>query len=154
MNFIPARSPTADLWDRYASLEPAPKLLLRLKSLIVLPVGKTDFLDCVTLTRVRSPDGKAWSARTVNAVLDDLLTEGLLTDKLACPPALLHPVAVDAVASEHAETLIAAVARTFPARHTTGPRRPCLPRAPTKSSRHRAPETDSCGVPARARGDR
>ena len=116
MNFIPARSSAADLWDRYANLEPAPKLLLRLKSLIFLPVGKTDFLECVSRTHVPSPDGKAWSARTVNAVLDDLLADGLLTDRLECPPVLLHPVAVDAAASEHAEALVAAVMRTFLAR--------------------------------------
>ncbi len=94
------RTPSeADLWDRYARVLAGPKLVLRLKSLVFLPTSKTAFVDCLARSGLRAPDGRAWSPRSVNVVLEELLGEGLLTEDLACPPALLHPVAIDAMAS-------------------------------------------------------
>jgi len=108
----------ADLWHCYACLPAGPKQVLRLKSLVFLPTNKTAFLDCLTRSGLRAPDGKAWSSRSVNVVLEELLGQGLLTEDLACPPALLHPVAVDAAASADGELLVAAVLRAFPARRS------------------------------------
>ena len=108
----------ADLWHRYARLPPGPKQVLRLKSLVFLPTNKTAFLDCLTRSGLRAPDGKAWSSRSVNVVLEELRGQGLLTEDLACSPALLHPVAADAAASADGELLVAAVLRTFPARRS------------------------------------
>jgi len=108
----------ADLWHRYTCLPAGPKQVLRLKSLVFLPTNKTAFLDCLTRSGLRVPDGKAWSSRSVNVVLEELLGQGLLTEDLACPPALLHPVAVDAAASADGELLVAAVLRAFPARRS------------------------------------
>ena len=118
VNFIRTRPSSTDLLERYAGLPPGPKLVLRLKSLIFLPTGKTEFLECLTRGALRMPDGKAWSSRFVNAALDELLGQKLLTETLGCPAALLHPVAVDAAASGDAELLVAAVQRSFPARRS------------------------------------
>jgi len=109
-------SSDADLWDRYAQLPAGAKLVLRLKSLLFLPTTKTVFLECLTRSGLRAPDGKAWSSRSVNVVLEELRRQRLLTEDLACPPALLHPFAADAAASADSELLIAAVRRAFPAR--------------------------------------
>jgi len=108
----------ADLWHRYTHLPAGSKQVLRLKSLVFLPTNKTAFLDCLTRSGLRAPDGKAWSSRSVNLVFEELLGQGLLTEDLACPPALLHPVAVDAAASTDGEVLVAAVLRAFPARRS------------------------------------
>ena len=70
-----------------------------------LPTSKTAFLDCLARSGLRAPDGKAWSSRSVNAVLEELPGQGLLTEDLACSPTLLHPVAVDAAASADGELL-------------------------------------------------
>jgi len=113
------KSPSdADLWDRYAQLPAGAKLVLRLKSLVFLPTNKTEFLDCLTRSGLRAPDGKAWSSRSVNVVLEELLHQDLLTEGLGCPPALLHPVSVDAAASADSKLLVAAVLRAFPARRS------------------------------------
>jgi hypothetical protein len=118
MNFIRTQPSSAELLERYARLPPGPKLVLRLKSLVFLPAGKTEFLECLTRGGLRMPDGKAWSSRSVNVALEQLLGQKLLTENLACPAALLHPVAVDAAASGDAEMLVAAVRRLFPARRS------------------------------------
>ncbi len=118
MTAIRKPSSEADPWDRYAHLPAGSKLVLRLKSLVFLPTNKTAFLECLTRSGLRAPDGKAWSSRSVNAILDELLLQGLLTEDLACPPVLLHPVAVDAAASAEGELLAAVVRRAFPARRS------------------------------------
>jgi hypothetical protein len=108
----------ADLWHRYTHLPAGSKQVLRLKSLVFLPTNKTAFLDCLTRSELRAPNGKAWSSRSVNIVLEELLGQGLLTKDLACPPTLLHPVTVDAAASADGELLVAAVLLAFPARRS------------------------------------
>jgi len=118
MTAIRKPSSEADPWDRYAHLPAGSKLVLRLKSLVFLPTNKTAFLECLTRSGLRAPDGKAWSSRSVNAILDELLLQGLLTEDLACPSALLHPVAVDAAASAEGELLAAMIRRAFPARRS------------------------------------
>ena len=75
----------ADLRDRDARLLAGPKLVLRLKSLVFLPTGKAVFVDCLARSGLRAPGGRAWSSRSVNAVLEQMLGEGLLTEDLACP---------------------------------------------------------------------
>lgn len=116
MNFIRTLPSAADLWDRYARLAPGPSQVLRLKSLVWLPTGKTEFLACLTRSGLSSPRGGLWSGRAVNDALDELRRQGLLTEDLACPPALLHPASSDAAASDEAEVLIATVRRVFPVR--------------------------------------
>src|SRR3954447_16698773 len=54
-----------------------------------------------------------------HTVLDDLVRQGLLTQDLACPPELLHPVAVDAVQAAEGEQLVSAVRKVFPARRSS-----------------------------------
>ncbi|MBV8870092.1 MAG: DEAD/DEAH box helicase [Acetobacteraceae bacterium] len=118
MNLVRARTSPPDPWNLYAGLSAGPKTVLRLKSLVFLPTGKTTFLECLTRAGLRAPDGKAWSSRSLNAVLDELLRHGLLTADLACAPALLHPVAVDAVRAPEGARLIDAVRRAFPTRRS------------------------------------
>jgi superfamily II DNA or RNA helicase len=116
MNAISRRAPALDLLDSYARLAAGAKLVLRMKSLMLLPTSKTEFLEAVTRGGLRMSDGKAWSSAPLNTVLDGLVRQRLLTAQLACPESLLHPVAVDAAASSDGPALIAAVARAFPAR--------------------------------------
>ncbi|MBV1796455.1 hypothetical protein [Siccirubricoccus sp. G192] len=79
------------------------------------PTGKGAFLGCLTTTGIRAPDGKAWTARTLNPELDELARQGLLTEDLSCVPELLHPVAVDAMASPEGAMLADAARKAFPA---------------------------------------
>ena len=122
MNVNPAdlSAAAALLWDRYLGLAPSLRLLLRLKSLIMPPATKSDFVECLRATGSRTPDGKAWSAISVNTWSDELRRQGLMTADHACPPSLLHLMAAHAGASEDADALAAAIRRIFPAqRHAS-----------------------------------
>ena len=101
------------IWERYAKLPPGPKAVLRLKSLVFLPTTKSVFLDILARSGARTPDGRAWSGQSVNAALEVLVREGLLTEELACVPPLLHPVAIDAVAAPGGERMVAASLQVF-----------------------------------------
>ena len=113
-------SESTDLWKRYARLPPGAKLVMRLKSLVLLPTNKTLFLQCLTRSGARAPDGRAWSSQSLNPVLDALRRENLLTEELACQPNLLHRVSVNAVASAESRAMIAAVRSDFPAQQSYG----------------------------------
>ncbi len=117
MNVISAKLPADKLWHRYIQLAPSLRLLLRLKSLIMPPATKTEFMDCLKATGSRTPDHKAWTAVSVNTWSDELRRQGLMTADNACPPGLLHLVAADAGDSEDAGTLAAAIYKTLPAQH-------------------------------------
>ncbi len=105
-----------DLWARYSRVGAAHQTVMQLKALLWLPGTKTAFLSCLTRTGLRAPDGRAWASGSLNQVLDDLIAQTLLTDDFACPPALLHAVAVEAIASPHGTRLCEAVRACFPAR--------------------------------------
>src|SRR6478752_3548587 len=113
MSVSPSRLSAPDLWDRYTHLPASPKAVMRLKSLVFLPTGKTVFLECLTRAGLRAPDSKAWSSSALNIVLDDLRRQRLLTDDLACAPVLLHPVAVDAMEAAEGAVLVEAVRKGF-----------------------------------------
>ena len=102
------------LWDRYTCLPPGPKTVLRLKSLVFLASNKSVFFDCISRAGLRTPEGRAWTVAAVNPALELLRREDLLDVDHACPLALLHPVAIDAVTSPEGERLVAAVRRAFP----------------------------------------
>lgn len=116
---IRTRLDAKDLWERYTRLPPGPKTVLRLKSLVFLTTTKTAFVECLTRGGVRTPDGRAWAGASVNMALEVLSRERLLTEDLACLPALLHRVAIDAVAAPEGELLIAAVRRAFSPRQAS-----------------------------------
>lgn len=120
MSVQPFGPESADIWKRYARLPPGAKLVMRLKSLVLLPTNKTLFLQCLTRSGARAPDGRAWSSQSLNPVLDALRRENLLTEELACQPNLLHRVAVDAVASAESKAMIVAVRGDFPAQQSYG----------------------------------
>src|SRR5258708_5513052 len=92
-------------WDRYLGLAPSLRQLLRLKSLIMPPATKSDFVECLRATGSRTADGKAWSAVSVNTWSDELRRQGLMTADHACQPAFLHLIAADAGASGDADAL-------------------------------------------------
>ncbi len=117
MNVISARPSLAILLERYARLSPDAMLVLRLKGLLGEQTTKSDFVDCVRATGWRTAEGRPWSAQAVNTVLDELIAKELLTANFfTCVPALLHPVAIDAAASEDGGRLASAVRRVFPPR--------------------------------------
>ena len=111
----PARPrPEPDVtWERYSRLPPGPKVVLRLKSLVFLPTTKSVFSDILTRSGSKTPEGRAWSSQSINVALELLGREELLTEDLACVPALLHPVAIDAVAAPDGEQMMAAIRRAF-----------------------------------------
>ena len=115
MNVIAPSVHSAARWGRYARLGPDAKLILRLKSLIVPVVTKTEFAECLARTGLRTRAGKAWAAATINPGINDLLSQGLLNADLQCVPELLHQVAADAGTSEEAEVLAKAIRLKFPA---------------------------------------
>ena len=112
------KAPVPVLLERYQRLPPGPKLLLRLKSLLFSQTTRSEFIDCLKAAAPRTPDRKAWTAAAAQTMLDTLVGHDLLIPEvLICPPWLLHPIAVDAAASEDAGALAAAIRATFPGRH-------------------------------------
>jgi superfamily II DNA or RNA helicase len=102
-------------WSRYHDLPATEKTVIRLKALIGSSTTKTVFVTAMVATGTRAPDGKPWSAKALNPMLDKLRATGLLDENLACDTGLLHPVAAEAAASPEGERLIQAVQSTFPA---------------------------------------
>src|SRR5687768_1133638 len=102
-------------WSRYHDLPATEKTVIRLKALIGSSTTKTVFVTAMVATGTRAPDGKPWSAKVLNPVLDKLRVTELLDENLACDTGLLHPVAAEAAASPEGERLIQAVQSTFPA---------------------------------------
>ena len=110
---MPAADPST-LWSRYQHLPSPEKTVLRLKALIGGPTTKTLFAAAMATTNTRAPDGKAWSLKALNPLLDDLKAKKLLDENFACMAGLLHPVAADAADSPEGAMLVQAVRSTFP----------------------------------------
>ncbi|CAH2602818.1 ATP-dependent helicase [Rhodovastum atsumiense] len=111
----PASAPAgpAKLLKTYGDLPAGERMVLRLKALVGLPTNKTTFFECLTRGNLRTPEGRAWNGPLVNAALERLRRQRMLTEDLACVPALLHPVAIDAVTCAGGAALVAAVRRAF-----------------------------------------
>jgi len=110
---IRTRPDAGDLWARYTRLPPGPKTVLRLKSLVLLNTTKSVFFACLARSGLRTPENRAWTVAAVNVALEALRREDLLDVDHVCPPALLHRVAIDAVAAPEGDFLVAAVRRAF-----------------------------------------
>src|SRR3954471_7327517 len=110
---MPAADPST-LWSRYRPLLSPEKTVLRLKALIGGPTTKTLFAAAMAATTTRAPDGKAWSLKALNPLLDDLKAKKLLDDNFSCMAGLLHPVAADAADSPEGAMLVQAVRSAFP----------------------------------------
>ena len=67
---MPIADPST-LWSRYQHLSSPEKTVLRLKALIGGPTTKTLFAAAMAATNTRAPDGKAWSLKALNPLLDD-----------------------------------------------------------------------------------
>ncbi len=109
-----ARRLADDLWRVYQSLPQERKALVRLKALIHPAIGKAPFLEVVRRAGLRSRDGRAYIAFTLNAELQALQLRKLLDDALGCAPEIIHAVAVDACADKGAAHLIDAVKAAAP----------------------------------------
>jgi superfamily II DNA or RNA helicase len=92
-------------------LTPQERTILSLKALIGTATAKTPFLECLNRLPQTTP---AWTSKTLTPVLEDLRGKGLLTDDLACLPALAHPLAVQALASPDGAALIEAIRVALP----------------------------------------
>ncbi len=103
------------LLERYRGLAPDARTALRLKAMIGGDTNKSLFVVCMGATGTKGPDGRAWSFKTVNSVLEQLRSKGLVSDQTSCVGPLLHPVTVDAMAASEGGRLLDAVFRTFPA---------------------------------------
>ncbi len=108
------RPSRTDDWDRYLGLADGLRQVLRLKSLVVPAVGKSAFADCLLRSGLRDAQGRAWTSRSLNAALEQLTAQGLLTPDLGCPEKLAHAIAVDACAAAEGPAMVAAVRRAFP----------------------------------------
>ena len=73
---MPAADPST-LWSRYQHLPSPEKTVLRLKALIGGPTTKTLFAAAMAATNTRAPDGKAWSLKALNPLLDDFKAKKL-----------------------------------------------------------------------------
>ena len=102
-------SPHAEL-DR---LKPPERAVLRLKALIGPGpgTGKTVFMDCLNRSRLATP---AWTTKTLTSALEDLRKKGLLDEELACSPEIMHPLAVEALASPEGPAMIEAIRAIWP----------------------------------------
>ena len=93
------------------SLKPQDRAILHLKALIGAATGKTVFMDCLNRLHLTSP---AWSNKTLTPVLEALRAKRLLTYEFACAPELLHPLAVEALASADGAAMIDAIHAILP----------------------------------------
>src|ERR1700730_3308146 len=77
------------LLDRYCGLAADAKTALRLKAMIGSDNNKSLFVACMAATGTRGPDGRTWSFKTVNQVLEQLRSKGLVSDSTSCVAQLL-----------------------------------------------------------------
>ena len=103
-----------DLPRLVAALHPTERMVLRLKTLIGQATNKGEFLIVINATGMRGPDGRPWSAQTVNGALDRLVSMGLIDGEYACVPALWHPLAVEATKAPDGPALLHAVLGCLP----------------------------------------
>jgi hypothetical protein len=116
MNAMSKPPSEGPLWDVFQRLEPPSQMVLRLKALIGAPVTRGAFIEVLRATGIRTPDGKAWSAISLNPLMDRLRSQGLLEDDLTVPDPLMHRMAIDAAGSRDARAFAAAIAQVLPAR--------------------------------------
>src|ERR1700730_11080082 len=102
------------LWRIYQGLLPHQKTALRLTGLVVDQIPRGTFVQALAATRSRAPDGKAWSGRSVQELLEALRAQGLLESDLTCAAAIRHQIAADAAVGEQGALLIRALARALP----------------------------------------
>ena len=93
------------------SLKPQEQAILHLKALIGAATGKTVFMDCLNrLPRTST----VWTNKTLTPALEVLHSKRLLTDEFACTQELLHPLAVEALASADGVAMIEAIRAILP----------------------------------------
>ncbi|HEY7246080.1 MAG TPA: DEAD/DEAH box helicase [Xanthobacteraceae bacterium] len=102
------------LWRSYEGLLPYQKTAMRLLALIGDQVPRGTFVQALAAARTRAPDGKGWSNRSAEALLQELRAQGLLERDLSCVASLRHQIAVDAAEGEQAAILASALARALP----------------------------------------
>ena len=97
------------LWLRYRALTPPLKGLLRLKCLALTHTSPHQFASLVKAAGVTTATGRAWPMTGLLEAVQSLQKAGLLTRSETVTDTLLHPVALDTMASEDGGTMVAAV---------------------------------------------
>ncbi len=107
--------PKSDLWQAYCDLPIDQKTIVRIASLTMPPFERYSLQTHLPRTALPGPNGKTWSYNTVRTTLDALTRKGLLTKQSGCVAALLHPVAIDAIAASDGEQIVAMIHAAYPA---------------------------------------
>ncbi len=97
-----------------ALLTPTERAILHLKALLGQAIGKTLFAECLNRLGLATP---AWQTRTLTPILESLQARHFLAADFTCAPHLLHPLAVEAVASPRGAAMIAAISASLPPDH-------------------------------------
>jgi superfamily II DNA or RNA helicase len=118
MDIVHAEPPRITAWEQYTDLPPDLRIILRLKSLIDPHVGKTKFSEAMLRANLRMQDGTTWSSKAIVAAVDTLRARRMLTETLACPPELLHRVAIEAAASAQAERMVVGILKVLSPRQS------------------------------------
>ncbi|MEE3504021.1 DEAD/DEAH box helicase [Acidiphilium acidophilum] len=107
--------PKSDLWQAYCDLPIDQKTIVRIASLTMPPFERYSLQTHLPRTALPGPNGKTWSYNAVRTTLDALTRKGLLTQQSGCVAALLHPVAIDAIAASDGEQIVAMIHAAYPA---------------------------------------
>ncbi|MDD2878297.1 MAG: DEAD/DEAH box helicase [Acidiphilium sp.] len=107
-------APKSDLWQAYLDLSADQKMIMRIESLTIPPPDRYYLAAQLARSHLPGPKGNVWSYHAVRTALDALTRQGLATHKSGCAAALLHPVAVDAMASPDAEGIITVIKASYP----------------------------------------
>lgn len=105
---------TSDLWQTYLDCPPDLKTVLRIEALGAPSSDQYRLAGHLAGSDLPGPKGKPWSYNAVRLAFDGLRRKGLLTAREGCRATLLHPVAVDALASPEADDILAIVDAAYP----------------------------------------
>ena len=112
------------LWRTYESLPSLQKAAIRIRALIGDPIQKNTFVQALAASRIRSLDGKAWSGRSAQELLNRLRDRGLLEPDFTCVAAIRHRIAVDAAEGDQSTDLLHGLARSLPRSDRDQPKSP------------------------------
>jgi hypothetical protein len=112
------------LWRTYETLPPQQKTAIRIVALIGDAIQRSAFVQVLAATRMRTGNGKAWSGRSAQELLDALRGRGLLEPDFTCIAAIRHRVAVDAAEGDQSADLLHGLARSLPRSDREQPKSP------------------------------
>lgn len=93
-----------NLVNKYHKLKPLHKTILEIKAILYKVYGKTDFVQCLIKSKLRTSDGKKLYAPHLNPILDELYDKKLLDNQFNCNPLILHRVAILAFSQKNPDS--------------------------------------------------